>query len=131
MASGDQTIERYVLTDMKNVCRGKQPCDMKVLDFGCGAGRVTRPLGKLFGEVHGGDIGSEMLKQAATRACSGQYEKLNSGSGETAANQRQTRKSSTKESESRRLRHCAGCAGCAGPDIVHANYVEIDVDRDA
>jgi ubiquinone/menaquinone biosynthesis C-methylase UbiE len=37
---------------------------MKVLDFGCGAGRVTRPLARLFGEVHGVDISSEMLKQA-------------------------------------------------------------------
>ena len=64
MASGDQTVERHVLTDMENVCQGKRPCDMKVLDFGCGAGRVTRPLGKLFGEVHGVDISSEMLKLA-------------------------------------------------------------------
>ena len=64
MASGDLTVERYVLTDMVNVCRGKRPCDMRVLDFGCGAGRVTRSLGKLFGEVHGVDISGEMLKLA-------------------------------------------------------------------
>ena len=63
-ASGDQTVAHYVLTDMENVCQGKRPCDMKVLDFGCGAGRVTRSLGKLFGEVHGVDISSEMLKLA-------------------------------------------------------------------
>ena len=63
-ASGDETIAHYVLTDMENVCQGKQPCDMKVLDFGCGAGRVTRSLGKLFGEVYGVDISSEMLKLA-------------------------------------------------------------------
>ncbi len=64
MASGDETVEHYVLTDMENVCQGKRPRDMKVLDFGCGAGRVTRSLGKLFGEVHGVDISSEMLKLA-------------------------------------------------------------------
>jgi SAM-dependent methyltransferase len=64
MASGDQTVGHYVLTDMENVCQGKRPCDMKVLDFGCGAGRVTRSLAKLFGEVHGVDISSEMLKLA-------------------------------------------------------------------
>ena len=66
MASGDDTVERYVLTDMGNVCQGKQPCDMKVLDFGCGAGRVTRSLAKLFGEVHGVDISNEMLTLART-----------------------------------------------------------------
>ena len=32
MASGDLTVERYVLTDMVNVCQGKRPCDMRVLD---------------------------------------------------------------------------------------------------
>jgi 2-polyprenyl-3-methyl-5-hydroxy-6-metoxy-1,4-benzoquinol methylase len=64
MASGDETFAHYVLTDMENVCQGKRPGDMKVLDLGCGAGRVTRSLGKLFGEVHGVDISSEMLKLA-------------------------------------------------------------------
>ena len=64
MASGDETVGHYVLTDMENVCQGKRPCDMQVLDFGCGAGRVTRSLAKLFGEVHGVDISGEMLKLA-------------------------------------------------------------------
>ena len=66
MASGDETFAHYVLTDMENVCQGKRPCDMKVLDFGCGAGRVTRSMGKAFGEVHGVDISSEMLKLAGS-----------------------------------------------------------------
>src|SRR5947209_723314 len=37
---------------------------MKVLDFGCGSGRVTRPLAELFGEAHGVDVSSEMLEIA-------------------------------------------------------------------
>ena len=62
--SGESTVSHYVLTDMGNVCQGKTPTDMRVLDFGCGAGRVTRALAKVFGEVHGVDISGEMVSIA-------------------------------------------------------------------
>lgn len=38
--SGETSVSQYVLTDMGNVCQGRRPADMRVLDFGCGAGRV-------------------------------------------------------------------------------------------
>jgi 2-polyprenyl-3-methyl-5-hydroxy-6-metoxy-1,4-benzoquinol methylase len=62
--SGEGTVAHYVLTDMGNVCQGKSPKEMRVLDFGCGAGRVTRALAGIFGEVHGVDISGEMVKLA-------------------------------------------------------------------
>ena len=62
--SGEGTVSHYVLTDMENICHGRSPADMKVLDFGCGAGRVTRALAKVFGEVHGVDISGEMVRIA-------------------------------------------------------------------
>jgi ubiquinone/menaquinone biosynthesis C-methylase UbiE len=37
---------------------------MRVLEIGCGAGRVTRALARLFGEVHAVDVSSEMIAQA-------------------------------------------------------------------
>jgi ubiquinone/menaquinone biosynthesis C-methylase UbiE len=37
---------------------------MRVLEIGCGAGRVTRALAEIFGEVHGVDISGEMIGQA-------------------------------------------------------------------
>jgi len=37
---------------------------MRVLDLGCGAGRVTRALADVFGEVHGVDVSGEMVKLA-------------------------------------------------------------------
>lgn len=63
-ASGEKTVAEEVLTDMGNICQGKPPRDMRVLEIGCGAGRVTRALAKVFGEVHAVDVSGEMVRQA-------------------------------------------------------------------
>lgn len=63
-ASGRQAVENEILTDMINICQGKDPRQMRVLEIGCGAGRVTRALAGLFGEVHGVDVSGEMVKLA-------------------------------------------------------------------
>jgi len=62
--SGERTVAEEVLTDMINICQGKDPAEMRVLEIGCGAGRVTRALSNLFGEVYGVDISGEMVRQA-------------------------------------------------------------------
>jgi len=63
-ASGERTVAEEILTDMTNICQGKDPKQMVVLEIGCGAGRVTRALARLFGQVYGVDISSEMVQQA-------------------------------------------------------------------
>src|SRR5580692_10709780 len=63
--SGEQTVSEEILTDMINICQGKDPKQMRVLEIGCGAGRVTRALANLFGEVHAVDVSGEMVRQAA------------------------------------------------------------------
>lgn len=63
-ASGETTVAQQILNDMGNVCRGKSPRDMRVLEIGCGAGRITRALAGIFGEVHGVDISGEMIDRA-------------------------------------------------------------------
>lgn len=63
-ASGERTVAEEILTDMTNICQGKDPRQMKVLEIGCGAGRVTRALSGLFGEVHAVDVSGEMVAQA-------------------------------------------------------------------
>jgi SAM-dependent methyltransferase len=62
--SGERTVAEEILTDMINICQGKDPSDMRVLEIGCGAGRVTRALSKVFGEVHGVDVSGEMVRLA-------------------------------------------------------------------
>ncbi|MBY0504175.1 MAG: class I SAM-dependent methyltransferase [Bryobacteraceae bacterium] len=63
-ASGEQTVREEILTDMINICQGRVPKEMRVLEIGCGAGRVTRALANLFGEVHAVDVSGEMIRMA-------------------------------------------------------------------
>jgi SAM-dependent methyltransferase len=62
--SGETTVRGDILSDMYNICQGKDPQQMRVLELGCGAGRVTRALAQVFGEVHAVDVSGEMLQQA-------------------------------------------------------------------
>jgi SAM-dependent methyltransferase len=62
--SGECEVNEQILTDMGNICQGKDPLAMRVLEIGCGAGRVTRALSRVFGEVHGVDVSGEMIEQA-------------------------------------------------------------------
>src|SRR5947199_5924427 len=62
--SGQITLEEEILNDLENVCQGKHPKDMKVLEIGCGAGRVTRAFAGFFGQVFAVDISDEMTRQA-------------------------------------------------------------------
>jgi len=63
-ASGKQTVSEHILTDMTNICQGREPRSMTVLEVGCGAGRVTRALAEVFAYVHGVDVSGEMVRLA-------------------------------------------------------------------
>ncbi len=63
-ASGEANVREEISTDLANICQGADPVAMRVLEIGCGAGRMTRALARMFGEVHGVDISGEMLRQA-------------------------------------------------------------------
>ena len=63
-ASGEQTVAEEILTDMTNICQGLDPKQMRVIEIGSGAGRVTRALSRIFGQVHGVDVSGEMVAQA-------------------------------------------------------------------
>lgn len=68
--SGEVALREDILNDLGNICRGKDPKQMTVLEIGCGAGRVTRALAGVFGQVYAVDVSAEMVRQAR-RAVSG------------------------------------------------------------
>lgn len=64
LRSGESTVAEEILTDMTNICQGKDPAQMRVLEIGCGLGRVTRALARVFGEVYAVDVSREMVERA-------------------------------------------------------------------
>jgi cyclopropane fatty-acyl-phospholipid synthase-like methyltransferase len=64
-SSGEATLDGHIRTDPHNIYQGKSPSEMRVLEIGCGSGRVTRALANHFGEVHAVDISAEMVDRAA------------------------------------------------------------------
>jgi SAM-dependent methyltransferase len=66
-ATGERNVREYIANDMENICRGAEPASMRIVEIGCGAGRMTKPLAKLFGEVHAVDISEEMIRIARDR----------------------------------------------------------------
>ena len=66
-ATGEDNVNQYISTDLGNICQGADPASMRILEIGCGAGRMTKALAKLFGEVHAVDISAEMIRIAKDR----------------------------------------------------------------
>lgn len=64
LASGRESVRSFVVEDLEVIAGGRDPKKMRVLEIGCGAGRMTRALADVFGEVHGLDVSSEMVARA-------------------------------------------------------------------
>lgn len=62
--AGEVTMQEDILNDLDNICQGKDPKQMSVLEIGCGAGRVTRAFANFFGRVAAVDISRGMVEQA-------------------------------------------------------------------
>src|SRR3984957_6819604 len=63
-AAGEQEMQDQIFNDLGNICQGRDPKTLKVLEIGCGAGRVTRALARFFGEVYAVDISPKMVREA-------------------------------------------------------------------
>ncbi len=79
--SGAIWVHDHVLSDLTTICNGRMPSRMRILEIGCGVGRMTRSFAELFGEVHAVDISAEMIAQgrAALADCSNVKLDQNSG----------------------------------------------------
>ena len=63
-ATGEANVQDQILPEMAEICQGREPAAMRVLEIGCGVGRMTRALAAVFGEVHGVDVSPEMVRRA-------------------------------------------------------------------
>src|SRR6266853_5077175 len=63
--SGEINVANEIMPDMHRICGGaRSPLDLSVLEIGCGVGRMTRMLARIFGQVTGVDISAEMIEHA-------------------------------------------------------------------
>jgi SAM-dependent methyltransferase len=62
--SGRASVREIVLADGPGLLRGRDPASLKVLEIGCGAGRMTLALAEAFKEVHAVDVSGEMVHRA-------------------------------------------------------------------
>jgi ubiquinone/menaquinone biosynthesis C-methylase UbiE len=63
--SGSESVAWIVSRDLAAICNGRSgPSDMTALEIGCGAGRMTLALSRIFGHVDAVDVSAEMIAQA-------------------------------------------------------------------
>ena len=69
--SGAGWVRQHIESRLSEICGGRAPSELNMLEIGCGAGRMTMPLSKIFGHVDAVDISPEMIAQAkiALRDC--------------------------------------------------------------
>jgi ubiquinone/menaquinone biosynthesis C-methylase UbiE len=65
--TGRRDLDRFILNDLDLLTDGRAPQSLRVLEIGCGIGRITKHLAELFGEVHGTDVSAEMIRQGRER----------------------------------------------------------------
>jgi len=79
--SGAEEVRGLVEDCLADICNARHPAQMRALEIGCGAGRMTLPLSRLFGHVDAVDVSAEMIEQAreAIRECPNVEVHLNNG----------------------------------------------------
>ncbi|MCB1019795.1 MAG: methyltransferase domain-containing protein [Bryobacterales bacterium] len=83
LQSGRESVQTFVGDDLERLCGGRDPKQMRALEIGCGAGRMTAALADVFGEVHGLDVSPVMLERAAELTAGRQNVRLHLGDGAT------------------------------------------------
>ncbi len=62
--SGLTSVDDLIRRDLSKICRRIPAREMRILEIGCGVGRMTVPLSDLFARVDGVDVSPEMVSQA-------------------------------------------------------------------
>lgn len=64
--TGGPEVEKFVLSDPL-LTRHRDLKSQRLLEIGCGIGRMSRHFARYFAEVHGTDVSGEMVRQARER----------------------------------------------------------------
>src|SRR5260370_7207013 len=63
--SGEINVANEIMPDMHRICGGERsPLDLSVLEIGCGVGRITKMLARIFGKVTAVDVSTELIYRA-------------------------------------------------------------------
>ena len=65
--SGERDVAGLIGSDLPLLCDWRASTDLRLLEIGCGIGRMSRHLAPLFQEVTSIDVSGEMIRQAKTR----------------------------------------------------------------
>jgi ubiquinone/menaquinone biosynthesis C-methylase UbiE len=65
--TGRAEVDKLLRAELSLLTQGRAPRALRVLEIGCGIGRMTKHLAELFGEVHAVDVSGEMVRQARER----------------------------------------------------------------
>jgi len=65
--TGASAVKRLLMDDLDLLSPGRDPLSLRVLELGCGIGRMTKSLAAAFGEVYATDVSGEMIRQAQQR----------------------------------------------------------------
>ena len=79
--TGAVEVERLVLADLHLLTGGRDARGLRLLEIGCGAGRMTKHLAGVFGEVVSVDVSGEMIRQAGARLSEHQNVQLHETNG--------------------------------------------------
>lgn len=66
-ATGRRDFEGLILSDLAVLTDRRHPRGLRLLEIGCGIGRMSRYLAETFGEVEAVDVSGEMIRQARAR----------------------------------------------------------------
>lgn len=82
--SGEINVANEIMSDMQRICGGtRSPLDLDALEIGCGVGRMTKMMGRIFRHVTAVDVSSEMIKRARSNLSALDNVKVILGDGAT------------------------------------------------
>ncbi len=65
--TGRRDFDGLVMADLPLLTDGRDPCSLRLLEIGCGIGRMSRYLAEVFGQVEAIDVSGEMVSRARER----------------------------------------------------------------